>query len=193
MAGGSWWEDRPGLRQVFGAVYQAAQESLGVTGAWNYAKDTANDIASQVLSVTLGREPTEDEIAERATGILRGVSIFNMNDAYGAAKGLVVAHDALAAIGPSEQITSEMIGRPPWATTTNVAGVQEQYRIRVQRQVSVTGATYPGRPEWATYNLSGPLSSIQDALNQANQLFEGADYNRNTRVDQILDYQIEAI
>lgn len=193
MAGGSWWQDSPNLRSLFPSIVSAASQGASTSEVWDAIRGAAGSIASQVLSTTLGRNPTEQEVLESAKGLLSGISATDVSAARGAAGQMVRAHNALLAASDDAQITSEQIGRAPWSTTTNVAGVNEQYRIRVQRSITVKGFTEIQTTEWGTYDLSGPLTSIADAVSQANNLWSGRDYNKRASINQVLDYVIEAV
>lgn len=193
MAGSDWWLDAPGLRGIFPSIVQAASEGQTTSQVWQTIRDNADAVSAQTLSITLGRDPTGDEIADASKLFLKGVGIQQVNQARQYAGQIVEAHGALSNADPNEQITADMIAIPPWSITANNSAVQTQYRISVQRSITVRGFTRIEREEWASYNLSGPITSVADALNQANSLFASADYNRSVDINQILDYSIEAI
>lgn len=193
MAGGSWWESSPGLRQVFPAIVNAASQGASTAEVWSAIRDSAATIAGSTLGVTLGRTATDAEISAKVADILQGVSATQVSQARGAAGGIVQAHNNLLARGTEMQIMSDSIARPPWSQTADVAGIQEQYRIRIQREITFHGFTDVSRVEWATYELAGSLTSMADAIATANTLFGQADYNRNVSINGILDYSIEAI
>lgn len=193
MAGGAWWSDKPGLRQLFPAIVSAAADGASTAQVWDAIRGAAGNMASQVLSTTLGREPTEQEVLQSAKGLLDGISATDVSAARGAAGQMVSAHANLVGGDPDAQIDSSQIARAPWSQTTNVAGVNEQYRIRVQRSITVKGFTEINTTEWGTYDLSGPLTSVNDALTQANGLWSGRDYNKRASINQVLDYVIEAV
>lgn len=193
MAGGSWWENSPNLRSLFPAIVSAASQGASTADVWGAVRNAAGNIASQVLGTTLGREPTDEEVSNTAATLLRGITATDVSQARGAAGQMVTAHNNLANADPNAQIEASMIARAPWSVTSNVAGVSEQYRIRVQRSITVKGFTEIQRDEWSTYNLSGPLTNPADALSSANAAWNGKDYNKTARIDGILDYVIEAI
>lgn len=194
MAAGDWWEKSPGLRQVFGAIQTAVSEGATTAEVWETVRGAANDIASGTLGLTLGRDPTSEEIAQGANGILRGMNAIDMNYARSAAAQLVNAHRNLLNSDAEAQITNDQIGQPPWSTTANSSAVRTQYRIRVQRDITFHGINGDvTRQEWATYNITGAIGSINDALDQANSLYTNSDYNRRTSINGVLDYTIEAI
>lgn len=193
MAGGDWWQNSPNLRSLFPSIVSAASSGASTAEVWGAIRDAAGGIAAQVLGTTLGREPTEQEVLDQVGKLLGGISATDVSQARGAAGAMVSAHSNLINGDPNAQIESSQIARAPWSTTTNVAGVSEQYRIRVQRSITVKGFTSIDRVEWSTYNLSGPLTSIADAVSQANNLFNGSAYNKTASINQVLDYVIEAV
>lgn len=193
MATGDWYETTPGLRTVFPSIVGAASEGQTTAQVWQTIRDSADLASAAQLSIQLGREPTGQEIADSSAFLLRGINIQSVNQARAAAGQMVSAHAQLSGADPNAQITAGMVGVPPWSITANAAGVQRQFRINVQRDITVHGFTAITRQEWASYNLSGPITSIADALDQANTLFGNADYNRNVDINQILDYSIETV
>ena len=190
---GQWYQDAPGLRQVFPSIVAAAAEGQTTAQVWQTLRTAADSAASASLSISLGREPTTEEVATASGQILRGVGVQQVNQARAAAGQMVQAHSRLTSSDPNALITAEMIGIPPWSVTADAAGVQTQYRISVKREITVHGFTEITREEWGSYNLSGPITTVADALNQANSLFGNADYNRNVDINQMLDYSIEAV
>jgi hypothetical protein len=190
---GTWWEDLPSLRGLFPSIVGAAATGATTAGVWDAIRESAAGQATAVLSITLGRQPTPNELATATANYLSGIDAAAVSQARGAAGAFVTAHRNLLAQSPDEQILANSIARPPWATTTNLAGVNEQYRIRVLRSITVHGFTDIQREEWSSYNLEGTLTTANTALNQANTLFGNADYNRNVDINAVLDYVVEAV
>lgn len=193
MAIGDWWTDAPGLRGIFPSILQAASEHQTTAQVWQTIRDSADTASAATLSITLGREPTGLEIADASALMLKGVNIQTVNHARAVAGEMVAAHSNLTVAGMYDQIDASMIATPPWSQTANAAGISTQYRIHVQRDITVRGFTAINRQEWASYNLTGPITSVADALAQANALFRAARYNSNVDINGILDYTIEAI
>jgi len=193
MAIGDWWTDAPGLRGIFPSILQAASEHQTTAQVWQTIRDSADTASAATLSITLGREPTGLEIADASALMLKGVNIQTVNHARAVAGEMVAAHSNLTVAGMYDQIDASMIATPPWSQTANAAGISTQYRIHVQRDITVRGFTAINRQEWASYNLTGPITSVADALAQANALFRAARYNSNVDINDILDYTIEAI
>ena len=172
---------------------QASAEGQTTAQVWQTIRDATDIASASQLSIILGREATGAEIADASALMLKGLNIQAVNQARATAGQMVSAHAALSSADPNEQISGEMIGVPPWSVTSNTAGVQTQYRIHVKREIVFKGFTRVTRQEWASYNLSGPITSVADAIAQANRLFAAADYNTRTEISQILDYSIEAV
>jgi len=193
VAGGSWWDASSNLRGLFPAILSAASQGASTAGVWQAIRDAADNTAESVLNVTLGRTPTDDEVTSYASNILSGIDAASVSQARGAAGQMVTAHENLINTPIDDQIDASAIARPPWAITTNNPVVQEQYRIRINWNVETTRIGTHVTNEWATYNLSGPITSVADALGQAQSIFAGADYNRASQVTEILDYTIEAV
>ena len=145
------------------------------------------------MSTTLGREPTADELEDATNQTLAGVGATQVSQARSAAGSIVNAYGNLHGLAETDQILGNAIARPPWAITTNVAGVNEQYRIRVLRTIYPFSTQRFTRQEWNTYNLSGTLTSISDALDQANNLWGQNPYNRTSSIVSIDDYMIESV
>lgn len=193
MATGDWWSDYPGLRSVFGAIVNATQAQATTAEVWDAVYTAAEGQAFSTLSTTLGREPTADELQNAVNTTLAGVGAVQVSQARSAASQMVSAYSNLHALSDTDQVLGNAIARPPWAITTNVVGVAEQYRIRVQRTIEVRGFQVITRSEWNTYNLSGPITSVADALNQANNLWGQNPYNVRASIVSVDDYVIESV
>lgn len=193
MAGATWWESSPNLRSLFPAILSATQARASTAEVWQAIRESATSAATHVLGVVLGRAPTDQEILAGASKYLQGIDAAAVSSARGVAGAMVRAHDNLVARDPATQVLADAIARPPWAITVNQQGIREQYRIRVKRALTFHGFTDVTMEEWATYDLTGPITSVADALATADTLFQQADYNRRTDINQILDYWVEAV
>lgn len=193
MAGQSWWEQSGGLRTVFGSIVQAASQGASTAQIWDAIRTSAANVATGILRTQLGEEPTPGQVASSAATLLKGVGATQVSQARGAAGQLVNAHSNLRNLEQDAQITANEVGLPPWAQTVNARGVQTQYRIRVLRNLTFKGFKEINLQEWGTYLLSGPLTTVADALAQANALFTGSAYNKSTTINDTLDYFIEAV
>jgi hypothetical protein len=160
---------------------------------WRGLREGAYSWAEGVLSVTSSTPPTPEEIQARADEFIGHVTIQDMNRYSQLAGEYLRARQNLQQLGEGGQITGDAIFSPPWSKTVGNPAVPTRYRLRVQREIEVRGFTRITRTEWATYEFSGPITSIADLLNQANTLFAQADYNARASINQILDYSIETV
>ena len=165
----------------------------GAQNMWNAVKDAAASWAESVLSVTSATTPTALEIQTMGQRLISGITIQDMNRYVATAGEYIAAKANLQALQAGEQITGASIFTAPWATTADNAAVPTRYRIRVLRDITVHGFTAIDRTEWATYELTGPLTTLADALDQADALFAQADYNARADIKNTLDYTIEAV
>lgn len=181
------------LRGLFGNLVAAASDGLGAQNMWNALRSGAQNWAASVLSVTSPEPPTQEEINAAAQGLIQHVTVTDMNRYASLAGQYINAKNTLAALGTGDQITGEAIFNPPWANTADNPAIPTRFRIRVLRDITVHGFTAVQRQEWSTYELSGALTTLDSALNQANQLFSQADYNARADINAVLDYSIETV
>jgi hypothetical protein len=165
----------------------------GAANIWQSIRSGAEAWASGVLSITSPQPPTEAEIALQAQQLIGNVTIQDVNKYNALAGQYLNARDTLAAQGLEQQITGRSIFVAPWSVTAGNPAVPDRYRIRVLRDLDYHGFTVINRQEWATYELSGPLTTAGDALNYANTLFAQADYNARVNINSVLDYSIEQV
>lgn len=160
---------------------------------WDALRSGAQAWASGVLSITSVLPPTEAEINLQAQQLIGNVTVRDMNRYTALAGQYISSKNNLLSQGLEEQILGTSIFVPPWATTAGNPAVPDRYRIRVLRDITVQGFTAIQRQEWATYELTGPITTAGVALDYANQLFTGADYNARARINSVLDYSIEQV
>jgi hypothetical protein len=160
---------------------------------WDALKDAAYNQAYSTLVITSPTFPTQDEVDQAAANLIGHVTIQDMNR-YSALAGQYLSAKAnLAALGRDNQITGQEIFNPPWSTTSSSPAIPTRYRIRVLRDITVSGFQAINRQEWATYELGGVLTNVGTALDTADQLFNQADYNSRASINSILDYSIETV
>lgn len=182
------------LRGLFGNLQSAAESgTTDVAGAWSALQDAAGTWATGVLSVTEQGPITPEMVIGKAGELLAGITIQDVDRYMAAASESVAAKAELHALDPGAQITGTAIFTPPWSTTADNPAVPNRYRIRVLRDITVRGFTLINRQEWATYEITSPLTSVSDALNQANTLFSQASYNSRASINEVLDYSIEQV
>ena len=190
------WPNDPDsvLRGLFGSLVSAAESGgRGAANMWSALHDAANSWASGVLSITSPTPPSAEEIQAKASQLIGNVTVQDMNRYSKTVGEFLRAKQNLQSLDPTSQIGGESIFNPPWATTTGNPAVPTRYRIRVLRSITVRGFTQIQRQEWATYEITSPITSVADALAQANTLFGQADYNARASINEILDYTIEAV
>ena len=191
----SWPNDPDGvLRGLFGSLVAGAESGgLGAVNMWSSLRTAATDWATSVLSVTSSMPPTQADIAAKVDQLIGHVTVQDVNRYAQHVGAFLRAKQRLHQIPYGGQITGDAVWVPPWAQTVGNPAVPTRYRIRVQRAITVYGFKPIQRVEWATYEITAPLTSAQDALQQANTLFSAADYNARAQINQVLDYSIEAV
>ena len=194
MPGGPWSDNQnPLLSGLFGTFQEGAQAGADTSNIWSSLRQAAANWYYQSLGIT----PPESAAQLESTGasILsgQGVSVQGVNTYRQVAGNWLRAKENLQALNPEDQIPGEAIFTPPWAQTA-AAGVPDRYRIRVNWQWSPEGEKPTS--QWASYELTGPISSTANALSQAQQLAQRSTYwvqLTNTATPEATDYEIEQI
>jgi len=182
------------LRGLWGSLVAGAESGgRGAANMWESLRSGAESWATSVLSITSPTPPTEAEIALQAHSLIGHVTIMDVNRYAKTVGEFLAAKQNLQQLDPADQIPGNAIFHAPWATTVGNPAVPTRYRIRVLRSITVSGFTQIQRNEWATYEISSPLTSTADALQQANTLFAQSDYNARAQINDVLDYVIEAV
>jgi len=181
------------LRGLWGNLLSAAEGGRSATNMWNGLRSGAYSWAEGVLNITSAEPPTPEQITAKAQQLIGHVTIQDMNRYTKLAGEYLRAKQNLQTLDPGQQITGNSIFVPPWNNTADNPAVPTRYRIRVLRSITVRGFTQIERNEWSTYEITSPLTNIEDALNQANTLFAQTDYNSRASINEVLDYTIEAI
>ena len=180
------------LRGLWGSLVNGAASGRGAANMWQSLREGAYSWAEGILSVTSVTPPTEAEIQAKGAELIGHVTILDMNRYTKLAGEFLRARENLQALGPNDQITGNAVFTPPWSQTAGNPAVPTRYRIRVLRSLTYRGINVTTQ-KWSTYEITSPITSTADALDQANSLFNGADYNRSAGINAILDYSIEAI
>ena len=188
------WPNNPDsvLRGLWGSLVNGAASGRGAANMWQSLREGAYSWAEGILSVTSVTPPTEAEIQAKGAELIGHVTILDMNRYTKLAGEFLRARENLQALGPNDQITGNAVFTPPWSQTAGNPAVPTRYRIRVLRSLTYGGINVTTQ-KWSTYEITSPITSTADALDQANSLFNGADYNRSAGINAILDYSIEAI
>lgn len=193
MAGSSWPDSDSILRGLFGSIVNSTEQGQSTADVWGQLRNASETWAEPALRVQLGRQPTADEISAAGRALLSHVSAADVSRYRGIAGQQVAARQALADLGEGRQITDAEVFTPPWARTASNPAIQTRYRIRVNWHISFKGFEQVERDEWSTYDLEGPLTTLEDALGQARASFNTASYNRRASILGVNDYMIEAV
>ena len=193
MAGSSWPGSESILRGLFGSIVGSAEAGQTTSEVWGQLRNASETWAAPALRIQLGREPTQEEVSAAGRQLLSNVSVADVSRFRGYAGAQVRAHRNLLALGEGRQITDSEIFTPPWSKTAANPAIQPRYRIRVNWNVEFHGFTTIEREEWATYDLEGPLTTIEDAISQARAAFGAGAYNARARISTINDYMIEQV
>lgn len=191
----SGWPNDPDsvLRGLFGSLVSGAEQGRSASNMWQSLREGAYSWAQGVLSITSATPPTEAEIQAKGQELIGHVTVMDMNRYVSKVGEYLRAKANLQLMDPEHQITAASIFTPPWAQTVGNDAVPTRYRIRVLRSITVRGFTRIERQEWSTYEITSPITSLADALTQANTLFSQSDYNARAEINEVLDYSIEAI
>ena len=183
----------PLLSGLFGIFQEAAAARADTASVWSSLRESAATWWYGTNGLPL---PTSEAVLQSTGASLlheQGVTIFNVNEYRSTAGAWAQAKANLAALNPADQITGEAIFTPPWATTA-VSGVPDRYAIRVNW--SWTDSTGEETTKWRRYELTGPLSSVNNALSQAIRLQHEGDSDQvlnQMAIPEATDYEIEQI
>ena len=183
----------PLLRGLFGTFQESAAAGADTATLWSSLRSAAATWWYGANGLPL---PSSESVLQSTGASLlsqQGVTIFNVNTYRSQAGAWAQAKANLQALNPADQITGQAIFTPEWAKTT-AAGVPDRYRIRVKWTWSPEGQEPTS--QWSTYELTGPISSVNNALSQAQQLAQGNNYwvaLTNTATPEATDYEIEQI
>lgn len=193
MAGPAWWESLPALRQNFGAIVSGAAQGLDTAGIWQALRDSAANQVEKVLSVTNPGGYTQADIDAGVAQQLKGIGAADVSRARGAAGAIVRANNNLLNTARDVQLGADQYAVTPWSTTADAYGVQPQFRLRVERSIEYSGFTKIQLNEWRTYNLTGPLTTLQDALDQADSIYFQQGYSQRTKILGYNNYTLEVV
>lgn len=164
---GGWPGASPLLSGLFGSLQQAAINRLPTADLWRQLRIDAGTWAWQTAGK--GDLPDNATLESQGADILRaqGVGVREVNAYRAVASEWRSAKENLHSTSPEDQLTGREIFQPPWAQTVT-GPVEDRYRVRVQWEVSPeSGDAFT---TWGSYELSSPLTSLSDLLDQAGQL-----------------------
>ena len=190
---GGWPGASPLLSGLFGAFQNAASEHLPTADLWAQLRNAAGRWQWQASGQ--GELPDDATLEANGADILRGqgVGIQEVNRYRAIAGQWRAAKESLHAGDTGDQIRGQDIFQPPWAQTTQ-SGVPDRYRVRVQWEVTpLSGDPFN---VWGAYELSDPLTSLEDLLGQAGQLVgrkPSSSLPLGASVTGVTDYELEQI
>ena len=156
--------DVPLLRGLFGVLQTAVQQRLDTSSIWSSLRQATGNWQLQAHGAAQPYNPAVAEAAGAAVLNAAGIRGDTVSTFRGVAGSWLQAKQRLAQLGENAQITAGAIFTPPWARTADSA-VPSRYRIRTQWQVqSAAGDVFT---RWKQDELTGPLSTLADALAQA--------------------------
>lgn len=183
----------PLLRGLFGAFQSSAAAGQSTAEVWRQLRVAAGAQAFRIAG--RGEQPPDSVLEASGQKILQaqGVSVQDVNQFRAIAGQWRAAKQNLLAATRDEQLTAGGIFTPPWAHTTQL-GVDARYRVRVQWEVQPLSGD-PFRT-WGTYEVSSPLTSLGDLLDQAGALVgrkPGSDIPLGATVNGAVDYELSQI
>lgn len=190
---GDFPNSNPLLNGLFGSFQAGASAHSDTASLW---ADLRRNAATWAWQGSGGGElPSEAELQAQGSQILseQGIGPMQVNTYRKAAGEWLRAKDNAASAPQDQQIGRESIFQPPWATTAN-SPIPDRYRIRVQWEMhNEEGESFM---RFGTYELQGPLTSIEDALQTATDLVgkkPGSDSGGGAYGPFVNDYEIEQI
>lgn len=183
----------PLLRGLFGAFQSSAAAGQSTAEVWRQLRVAAGAQAFRITG--RGEQPPDSVLEASGQKILQaqGVSVQDVNQFRAVAGQWRAAKQNLLAATRDEQLTADHIFTPPWARTTQL-GVDARYRVRVLWEVQPLSGD-PFRT-WGTYEVSSPLTSLGDLLDQAGALVgrkPGSDIPLGATVNGAVDYELSQI
>jgi hypothetical protein len=157
---------------------------------WDAFNSSATDFVTQQLGLTSFGSATAEEIAAGVKEMTGNVTIQMMNTYVQLAGQNLRANANLAALELDQQIPGEAIFTPPWSTTGDNPAIPTRYILRVNSSVRDLIAHGAYADQWNSYMISGPLTSMSDLLNRANQLFNQNPSASRYRVGSINAYTL---
>lgn len=181
------------LRGLFGSLLNAASRNLSTSDVWSTLRAGASNWAQSVLTVTEGPNVSQSTIDAKAQELLGHVSAADVSRYRGIAGQAVRAQQNLRQLGTGNQIGAREVFVAPWNVTADNPAIPTRYRLRILRSQSIIGLPQFEKITWSTYDLGVTLTSVDAALQLADDAFSRAKYNDAWQINEVLDYTIEAI
>jgi hypothetical protein len=194
MPGPAGWGGSNSLLQgLFGSFQAGAAQHTDTASIWTSLRINAANWANRF---TPDEGALSDaELEEQGKGILAqaGVNAVTVSTYRGIAGQWLAAKQNLLAADQDTAIAANQIFRPPWAKTADPA-VPDRYQLRVQYTITPTiGDAFT---KWSTYEVTAPLTTISNILDQANGLVAGDKYLSLLAGDtdpEVSDYELRQI
>jgi hypothetical protein len=180
------------MRGLFGSLQAGAANGRDAANMWQSLREGAYALAQDYLQKTGIVDPTEEQIQARGQELIGHVTIMDMNRYVKEVGNWMSAKSSLANLESNQQITGASIWTPSWNKTADNPAIPTRYKLRVLRDITYRGINV-NEQRWSTYEITSPLTTIEDALGQADSLFGQARYFRSATINSILDYEIVAI
>lgn len=200
MPGYDWSQLPATARGAFGLFQRIAQERQTTTEAWDSIRSWADSQALQDLRRAGNAFPSIDELAAASRPYTRGWGVHTVNAMRGLAGAWLRTKQALQRIRPQEVPTGDSIFRPPWATSSDIPGVETTYRFRVKLRITPPGEGAEPMYQWTTLFHTGPITSVSDLLGGSllqgmkdRYRMGGGPLNLNVNDVAVEDYELEAM
>lgn len=152
------------LHGLFGRLQAAAAARVQTQQVWQALRLAAGETAQQVRGATEALSDLELENIGRDVLSAGGVGVAQVNAYRKIAGQWLAAKTRLHTLDPDTQITAAAIFAPPWAQTVG-SSTPDRYRVRVNWEAEdSTGNIFN---KWSTYDIDGPLTSVNDLLGLA--------------------------
>jgi hypothetical protein len=183
----------PLLSGLFGTLQSAASQRLSTASVWQTLRVAAGTWQHQASGG--GETPSLAQLEEAGRAVLSqaGVGIQQVNAYRGVAGQWLAAKQRLHAADSAAQVQGNQIFTPPWATT---AGPDQQSRFRVRVNWTITPTAGDVFNKWSTYEMTAPVTSIDDVLGQAAAKAAGDKYLSllsGGAEPAVADYEIEQV
>ena len=185
--------DVPLLRGLFGVLQTGAAAGRDTSSIWQSLRQAAGSWQFQAQGVPQPYDPAAVEEAGRSILSARGIRGDTVSTFRGVAGSWLGAKQALATLGRDQQITAGHIFVPPWSTTASAA-TPSRYRIRTQWQITPAGGE--AFTQWKADEVTGPLTTLNDALSQAEptaNTTSGQQILSGGEPPVLIDYELEQI
>lgn len=158
MAGA--YQGDPSNLAWFQAIWSGSQQNMTTSEIWSSIREAATNQAAMLLGYD-GPDPFDDPgVQARATELLSGLTIQDVNSMRATAGQLNAAMANLNSADPEMAVDASMIGVGPNAVTGPDTGLPPIYKARIQYTATDTGGnTFQ---DWTTVFLQGEPTTVGD-------------------------------